>query len=95
MPICEYAWQDCHREFEAFVRSDAIPACPRCHSTHLEQRSSVFASAAPAPCLAHSAHFPDAALTFEFDLADFSIVALQPIPARRVAGAVPSRWLPG
>ena len=33
---------------------------------------------------AHLARFPDAALTFE--LADFSIVALQPISARLVAG---------
>ncbi len=59
MPIYEYACQGCGREFEALVRSDTVPECPQCHSTRLEKRLSVFAtatsgaSAAPAmagPC---------------------------------------------
>jgi putative FmdB family regulatory protein len=45
MPIYEYACQDCRREFEAFVRSDTVPQCPRCHSTRLEKQLSVFATA--------------------------------------------------
>ena len=45
MPIYEYACQDCAREFETLVRSDTVPECPQCHSTHLEKRLSVFATA--------------------------------------------------
>ena len=36
MPIYEYACHDCGREFETLVRSDTVPACPRCHSTQLD-----------------------------------------------------------
>jgi putative FmdB family regulatory protein len=57
MPIYEYACQDCGREFEMLVRSGTEPACPQCHSAHLEKRLSVFATAgsesaaeAAAPC---------------------------------------------
>ena len=48
MPIYEYGCQACGREFEALVRSDTVPACPACHSTALEKKLSVFATAAPA-----------------------------------------------
>jgi putative FmdB family regulatory protein len=47
MPIYEYACQGCGREFEALVRSDTVPECPQCHSTRLEKRLSVFATATP------------------------------------------------
>lgn len=54
MPIYEYACQDCGQEFELLVRSDTVPACPQCHTTHLEKKLSVFSpsvpsAAAPAP----------------------------------------------
>lgn len=54
MPIFEYICQDCHHEFEALVRSDTVPECPRCHSVQLVKQLSVFAAAAagPAPALA-------------------------------------------
>ena len=48
MPIYEYACQECGREFEALVRSSAVPDCPSCHSTDLERRLSVFATATSA-----------------------------------------------
>ena len=48
MPIYEYACQDCDREFETLVRSDTVPACPKCHSTQLDKRLSVFATATSA-----------------------------------------------
>lgn len=54
MPIYEYACRDCGREFEALVRSHTVPACPQCHSTELDKRLSVFATAgaaADAPAL--------------------------------------------
>ena len=46
MPIYEYACRQCGREFEAFVRSSTVPDCPVCHSTELEKKLSVFATAA-------------------------------------------------
>jgi len=56
MPIYEYACQECGREFEALVRSTTVPDCPSCHSTDLEKRLSVFATAQqndqPAPVAA-------------------------------------------
>ena len=48
MPIYEYACHQCGREFETLVRSSTVPDCPSCHSTDLEKRLSVFATAAPA-----------------------------------------------
>jgi putative FmdB family regulatory protein len=45
MPIYEYACHDCGREFEALVRSSTVPDCPSCHSTDLEKKLSVFATA--------------------------------------------------
>lgn len=45
MPIFEYACQDCGRQFEALVRTDTVPACPKCRSNHLEKQLSVFATA--------------------------------------------------
>jgi len=57
MPIYEYACRACGREFEMLVRSGTTPACPQCHSTQLDKRLSVFATAgaesaaeAAAPC---------------------------------------------
>lgn len=46
MPIYEYACQQCGHEFEALVRSSTVPECPDCHSTALEKKLSVFATAA-------------------------------------------------
>jgi len=45
MPIYEYACHGCGQEFEALVRADTVPECPTCHSTELEKRLSVFATA--------------------------------------------------
>lgn len=45
MPIYEYTCQDCRREFETLVRSGTVPQCPQCHSTQLEKKLSVFATA--------------------------------------------------
>lgn len=44
MPIYEYACEDCGSEFEALIRSDTVAECPRCHSTQLARRLSVFAT---------------------------------------------------
>lgn len=55
MPIFEYACGDCGHAFEALVRSSTVPACPQCHSTHLDKQLSVVGkvggsmSADPAP----------------------------------------------
>ena len=46
MPIYEYACRDCGSEFEALVRASTVPECPRCHSTELAKKLSVFATAA-------------------------------------------------
>lgn len=45
MPIYEYACKKCGREFETLVRSGAVPDCPDCHSTELDKKLSVFATA--------------------------------------------------
>jgi len=55
MPIHEYECSKCGHEFEALVRAGAVADCPKCHSTELEKRLSVFATAssaevAPSPC---------------------------------------------
>jgi putative FmdB family regulatory protein len=55
MPIHEYGCSKCGHEFEALVRPGAVPDCPSCHSTELEKKLSVFATAsaaelAPSPC---------------------------------------------
>lgn len=47
MPIYEYACRQCGHEFETLVRSGAAPDCPSCHSTELEKKLSVFATAGP------------------------------------------------
>ena len=56
MPIYEYACHDCGNAFELLVRSDTVPACPECHSLHLDKQLSVFATAssgeAPQPMAA-------------------------------------------
>lgn len=45
MPIYEYSCQSCGNEFEALVRSNAKPQCPKCQSPQLEKLLSVFATA--------------------------------------------------
>lgn len=57
MPIYEYACVDCGERFETLVRTDTVPECPQCHSTHLEKQLSVFSTSNPcslplecAPC---------------------------------------------
>lgn len=45
MPIHEYACRACGNGFETLVRSDTVPACPRCRSTQLDKQLSVFATA--------------------------------------------------
>jgi len=45
MPIYEYACHKCGQEFETLVRSGTVADCPRCHSTDLEKKLSVFATA--------------------------------------------------
>ncbi len=58
MPIYEYACRKCGHEFETLVRSSDTPDCPKCASTQLEKKLSVFAAAgaqpeaaaAPGPC---------------------------------------------
>lgn len=47
MPIFEYACRGCGHEFETLVRSGSVPECPGCHSTELEKKLSVFATASP------------------------------------------------
>jgi putative FmdB family regulatory protein len=49
MPIHEYACHQCGGEFEALVRSSTVPECPNCHSTDLEKKLSVFATASSTP----------------------------------------------
>jgi putative FmdB family regulatory protein len=49
MPIYEYACSRCGHEFETLVRASSVPDCPSCHSTDLEKKLSVFATAAPGP----------------------------------------------
>ena len=49
MPIYEYYCPDCARTVEVFQRrvrdeSEALPACPKCHSTGLQTRFSRFRS---------------------------------------------------
>lgn len=45
MPIFEYACQNCGKEFETIVLSGQKPQCPKCKSTKLRQKLSVFAVA--------------------------------------------------
>ncbi len=45
MPIYEYACRGCGHEFETLVRSGSTPDCPKCSSTELEKKLSVFATA--------------------------------------------------
>ncbi len=59
MPIFEYLCKACDHQFEALVYGSDKAECPRCHSTKLDPRLSVFAVAgkgsssadvAPGPC---------------------------------------------
>lgn len=45
MPIHEFACRQCGREFEALIRSSTVAECPQCHSTELDKKLSVFATA--------------------------------------------------
>lgn len=65
MPIYEYRCDDCGHEFEALVRTDALPQCPECESGALDKKLSVFAApgaqpepAAVGPC-GNCCHHPD------------------------------------
>ncbi|MEW6688274.1 MAG: zinc ribbon domain-containing protein [Pseudomonadota bacterium] len=49
MPIYEYSCSKCGHEFETLVRSGSAPDCPKCSSTELEKKLSVFATASAAP----------------------------------------------
>ncbi|HJS38860.1 MAG TPA: zinc ribbon domain-containing protein [Burkholderiales bacterium] len=49
MPIFEYSCNKCGHEFETLVRGSSLPDCPGCHSTELEKKLSVFATAQAAP----------------------------------------------
>lgn len=48
MPIYEFACTQCHREFELLVRSQDWKGtrCPKCGSSRITKRLSVFASGA-------------------------------------------------
>lgn len=37
MPLFEFRCQSCSHEFEALVRTEERPGCPRCDSHHLEK----------------------------------------------------------
>jgi putative FmdB family regulatory protein len=41
MPIYEYACRGCSHQFEALVRTNDTPACPKCKSADLERLLSV------------------------------------------------------
>jgi putative FmdB family regulatory protein len=45
MPIYEYTCAQCHSDFELLVRASTVPECPHCHSTALDKKLSVFATA--------------------------------------------------
>ena len=49
MPIFEYTCNSCGHEFETLVRGADIPDCPKCASTALEKKLSVFAAAGGQP----------------------------------------------
>ncbi len=58
MPIYEYACKACGNEFETLVRSNSVPDCPQCHSTSLDKKLSVFATASATPDAAPTAASP-------------------------------------
>jgi putative FmdB family regulatory protein len=41
MPLYEYTCESCHADFEALVRGQERPACPKCGNTRLTKRLSV------------------------------------------------------
>ena len=43
MPIYEYDCKGCGERFELLVRSDTVPACPRCGGAELKKLLSSFA----------------------------------------------------
>jgi putative FmdB family regulatory protein len=55
MPIYEYTCKECHHEFEALIYGSQKAECPKCQSSKLAPRLSVFAvsakgaSGAPSP----------------------------------------------
>lgn len=46
MPIFEYICQQCHHQFEALIYGKEKAECPKCHTTKLEPKLSVFAVSA-------------------------------------------------
>ena len=42
MPVYEYACRKCGHEFEELVFGEEKPPCPKCKSTQLEKKFSVF-----------------------------------------------------
>ena len=58
MPIFEYTCKSCGSDFETLVRSGSTPDCPSCHSSDLEKKLSVFATAASGPEAAPAAAGP-------------------------------------
>ncbi len=52
VPIYEYVCRHCGHEFETLVRSGSAPECPRCRSTALDKKLSVFSTAKAGPAAA-------------------------------------------
>ena len=46
MPIYAYACANCAHEFETLVRSNELPACPKCGSERLDRQLSLIAKPA-------------------------------------------------
>ena len=42
MPLYDYECKGCGHAFEALVRGDIKPECPKCHSQELERQLSTF-----------------------------------------------------
>lgn len=49
MPIFEYACRGCGEQFEALTRASEPAHCPRCDSTDLDKKLSVFATSSSQP----------------------------------------------
>jgi putative FmdB family regulatory protein len=48
MPLYEYACRACGHDFEALVRGEGRPLCPRCASEDLDRLVSRFSPSSPA-----------------------------------------------